>query len=279
MNLVPNFGKLSHDWEVPAYTVKQFSDRDHRYCVCIFVINEGDKIRNQLHNMLPFSDQVDVIVADGGSTDGSLEPELLVANRVCALLTKTGPGKLSAQMRMAFAYALGKGYAGIITIDGNNKDDPDAIPRFIKALDDGYDHVQGSRFIAGGEAINTPMMRLMGVRLLHAPLISLSSGFHYTDTTNGFRAYSRAFLLDKRVAPFRNVFVAYELHYYLAIKAAQLNFRVVEVPVTRRYPEHGKTPTKISPLKGNALILKTLIQACLRRFDPIDQGGEGNSHG
>jgi dolichol-phosphate mannosyltransferase len=260
-------------WEVPEYSIKEFSAKRHRYCICVFVINEGKNIQNQLQAMAPFADQVDMVVADGGSMDGSLEPEFLAANQVRTLLTKIGPGKLSAQMRMAFAYALEQGYEGIVTIDGNNKDDPAAISLFIKAMDKGYDHVQGSRFITGGKAINTPWTRLIGVKLLHAPLISLSSGFRYTDTTNGFRAYSRKFLLDKRVAPFRNVFVAYELHYYLAIRAARLAFRVLEVPVTRRYPAHGKLPTKISPLKGNLLILKTLFRACLRRFDPIDDVG------
>jgi glycosyltransferase involved in cell wall biosynthesis len=263
----------SEKWEIPEYRVEELSPRRHRYCVCVFVINEGDKIRTQLQTMSPLADQIDIIIADGGSTDGSLDADFLGANRVRTLLTKIGPGMLSAQMRMAFAYALKQGYDGIVTIDGNNKDDSTALPLFNKALDEGYDHIQGSRFIAGGEAVNTPWERLIGVKLLHAPLISLSSGFHYTDTTNGFRAYSRKFLMDRRVAPFRSIFVAYELHYYLAIRAARLGFRVLEVPVTRRYPEQGKTPTKISPLKGNILILKTLFKACLGRFDPMEQTG------
>jgi hypothetical protein len=187
---------------------------------------------------------------------------------VRALLVKIGPGKLSAQMRMGLAWALHEGYDGTILIDGNDKDDPAAIPAFAGALDDGFDHVQGSRFVPGGRAIRTPLARLVGVRLLHAPAISVAAGFRYTDTTNGFRAYSRGFLLDPRVAPFRDVFVAYELHYYLAIRAARLGFRVTELPVTRAYPAGEKAPTKISPLRGNLRVLATLARACLHRFDP-----------
>ena len=263
----------AEDWQVPDFGIGENFEKRHRYCVCVFVINEGTKIHKQLRTMAPFAKQLDIIIADGGSTDGSLEPELLKSNGVRTLLVKTGPGKLSAQMRMAFAYALTQGYAGIVTIDGNNKDDPAAISQFITALDEGYDHIQGSRFIPGGKAINTPWQRLIGVKLVHAPLVSLSSGFHYTDTTNGFRAYSRRLLLDPQVAPFRDVFVAYELHYYLAIRAAHLGFRLLEVPVTRRYPASGEIPTKISPLKGNLLILTTLFKACLRQFDPINDTG------
>jgi len=234
----------------------------------VFVINEGDRVRAQLAGMAPLADLVDIIVADGGSTDGSLAPNTLDAFRLRALLVKRGPGKLSAQMRMAIDFVMSEGYDGLIVIDGNGKDDYSAIPRFVELLDAGYDHIQGSRYVPGGQGINTPLSRTIGVKLLHAPLISLAAGARYTDTTNGFRAYSRRLLTDPRVQPLRDVFMAYELHYYLAIRAARLGMRVTETPVTRRYPETGKTPTKISPIRGNLLILRTLAAAALGKFNP-----------
>lgn len=254
--------------EVPAHdTLERFGKR-HRHCIAIFVINEGDRLRRQLQKMKPYAEMVDIIVADGGSRDGSTTPERLDEGGVRTLLTKTGPGKLSAQMRMAMKYALDQGYDGLLTIDGNDKDDPAAIPSFIAALQRGVDHVQGSRFVPGGKAVRTPAARYLGVRLLHAPVVSLAAGHRYTDTTNGFRAYSRKLLLDPRVAPLRSVFSAYELHYYLAIRAARLGFRIEELPVTRAYPDAGPTPTKISGWRGNLLILQTLWQAARHRFDP-----------
>jgi dolichol-phosphate mannosyltransferase len=257
------------DWEVPTYEATELRPPRSRYCVVIPVINEGKKIHAQLERMRDVSANTDVIIADGGSTDGSMEPERLRALGVGTLLVKTGPGKLSAQMRMAFAHAMKQDYQGLVTIDGNNKDDPSAIPAFIAALEEGQDHVQGSRFIPGGHAENTPLARWLGIRLVHAPLISIASGVRYTDTTNGFRAYSRRLLLDPRVAPFRDVFSTYELHYYLAIRAAKLGFRVKELPVTRVYPASGPVPTKISSVRGNLLVLQTLFAACLSRFDPV----------
>lgn len=254
--------------EVPAHQVTELAPRRHRYCVCVFVLNEGERIRSQLARMRPLAAQVDLVIADGGSTDGAVAPEVLAPMGVRTLLTKTGPGKLSAQMRMALAWAMEEGYEGVVVIDGNDKDDPSAIPSFVRALEEGYDHVQGSRYVPGGVAVNTPPSRHWGVKLLHAPLISLSAGTRYTDTTNGFRAYSRRLLADPRVAPLRDVFQAYELHYYLAIRAARLGYRVVELPVTRAYPREGKVPTKISPFRGNLRVLRTLFQACLHRFDP-----------
>lgn len=253
---------------MPAHRVTEFAPRSSRYACAVFVLNENGRLHAQLERMRPLAGQVDIVIADGGSTDGSVADDALRARGVRALLVKTGPGKLSAQMRMALSWGLDQGYDGMIVIDGNNKDDPSAIPAFMAALDSGVDHVQGSRFIPGGRAIRTPLSRMLGIRLLHAPLISFAAGHRHTDTTNGFRAYSRKLLTDPRVAPFRDVFSAYELHYYLAIRAARLGFRLAEIPVTRAYPEDGHVPTKISPIRGNLKVLRTLFKAARHDFDP-----------
>lgn len=253
---------------VPAHERHVFAPRRHRYCVAVFAINEGERLRAQLRAMAPLADQIDLVVADGGSTDGSLALDALGDFRLRALLVKRDAGTLSAQMRMAIAFALDEGYDGLVVIDGNGKDDVTAIPRFVELLAAGYDHVQGSRYIPGGRGVNTPLSRTVGVRLLHAPLLSLAARTRYTDTTNGFRAYSRRLLSDPRVQPLRDVFQGYELHYYLAIRAARLGFRVKETPVTRTYPASGKTPTKISPIRGNLAVLRTLWRAVAGRYDP-----------
>lgn len=252
--------------EAPSYTVDRLIPKSAEYCVIVFVINEGEKVRKQLARMADVTHGIDVIVADGGSTDDSLDLDYLSSVGVSALLTKTGPGKLSAQMRMAFDFALNERYAGVVTIDGNGKDGVEAIPQFITLLEAGIDHVQGSRFIPGGYAINTPLSRLIGLKLLHAPLISLASGQRQTDTTNGFRGYSARLLADPEVDVFRDVFQTYELHYHLAIEAGRLDrFRLAETPVTRTYPK-GKVPTKISPVRGNAHVLAVLFRAAFGAY-------------
>lgn len=254
-------------WDVPEFTLSEWGERRSSFALCVFVLNEGERIRAQLERMKSLTSQIDIILADGGSSDGAVAPDYLATQGVRALLTKLGPGRLSAQMRMALAYTMERGYEGAVVMDGNNKDDPAAAPAFVQLLTAGYDHVQGSRYVPGGMAVNTPRSRHLAVKYLHAPLVSLAAGFRYTDTTNGFRAYSRRLLLDERVAPFRPVFRGYELHYYLAIRAARLGFHVCETPVTRAYPP-GKPPTKIHGLRGNLLILRTLWRTCRHHYDP-----------
>ena len=257
-------------WEVPQYETHEFATRSSDYCVVIPVINEGEKIGRLLDRMqrLDIARLADIIIVDAGSTDGSLEHSRLTARQVRTLLVKLGAGKLSAQLRCAYAYALIQGYQGIVTIDGNDKDDPEAIPRQLDDLRSGVDFVQASRFVAGGVAENTPASRLLAIRWLHAPLLSLASGFHWTDTTQGFRGYSRRLLLDQRVRPFRSIFSTYELLAYLSYRAPRLGFVCKESPSTRRYPATGKVPTKISPLRGNWTVFKILLAACLGRYNP-----------
>lgn len=209
----------------------------------------------------------DIIIVDGGSNDGSLELGSLKEFSVRGLLVKTGPGKLSAQLRCAYAFALDQNYDGIVTIDGNDKDDPEAIPRFIDALQNGVDFAQASRFISGGIAENTPKSRDFAIRFIHAPMLSAASGFRWTDTTQGFRAYSRKLLLDPDIAPFRDVFMTYELLAYLSYRAPKLGYRCIELAAIRKYPK-GEVPTKISSIRGNLSVLNVLFKACFGNYNP-----------
>lgn len=254
--------------EVPECEITMLREKQHNYAVVIPVINEGERIRRQLARISAVRPAADVVIADGGSTDGSLGDDVLRAFGCRALLVKRGPGRLSAQLRMAYAWVLDEGYQGVITVDGNGNDGVEAIDDFVAKLDVGYDYVQGSRYVRGGKAINTPLDCKIGERVVHAPLLSLFGRRWYTDTTNGFRAYSARYLADPRVAPFRNIFERYALLFYLTVRAGQLGYRTGEIPVTRAYPENEKTPTKIAGLRGRIDIMKELLAVALGRFNP-----------
>lgn len=255
-----------------SYNVNEYRSKQKDYCVCIFVINEGEKLHTQLKKMSALDLKADVVIADGGSTDGSVEREFLEKYNVNTLLVKTCEGKLGTQMQMGFDWALNiRKYKGVVVIDGNNKDSVEDIPKFIEKLKENFDHIQGSRFIKGGSHSHTPISRLLGVRLIHAPLIKFFSGFPYTDTTNGFRAYSAKLLTSPKLDIFREELNGYELHYYLAVNATKKGFNSIEIPVTRNYPDSGTVPTKISPIRGNLTVLYKLFCTVLGLYDPKDK--------
>ena len=196
---------------VPKFECNEYLKKSKDYVVLIPIINEGDRIHKELMRAYKHkvSSYVDIVICDGGSTDGGTDEEILKDLAVNTLLVKQDVGKQGAQLRMGIWWALERGYKGIITIDGNNKDSIEDIPRFIEKLEEGYDLIQGSRFIKGGKAINTPFIRLISVKLIHAPIISLTAKQRFTDTTNAYRGYSARYLRDERVNPLRDIFMTY----------------------------------------------------------------------
>ncbi|MBQ7156021.1 MAG: glycosyltransferase family 2 protein [Synergistaceae bacterium] len=255
---------------VPDYDCGELKPKLSDYCVLIPVLNEGERIRAELSRAFAagIHEEADIAICDGNSQDGSLDIQMLEGYGVNSLLIKTGPGRQGAQLRTGIHWGIERGYRGFITIDGNNKDSIEDVPRFIAKLKEGYDFVQGSRFIDGGYAENTPLIRLLSVKLIHAPVISITARYHFTDTTNAFRGYSRRYLTDERVKPLRDVFVSYELLAYLSVRASQLGMRVCEIPVSRVYPKQGRTPTKISALGGNLELLKILARNFMGKYHP-----------
>lgn len=255
---------------VPAFTAFEYDKKNHDYVVLIPVINEGERIRRELQRARDHhvSNAADIVLCDGGSTDGSTEETILKQLEVNTLLVKQDTGRQGAQLRMGIWWALQRGYKGIITIDGNDKDSIEDVPSFIAKLEEGYDLVQGSRFIPGGKGINTPFIRNISVRLIHAPIISLTAHHHFTDTTNAYRGYSAKYLQDERVQPLRDIFMTYELLAYLSVRATQIGMKATEIPVTRAYPKEGKTPTKISFFKGNSELMKILIKNMFGAYKP-----------
>lgn len=255
---------------VPAFECNEYESKTKDYVVLIPIINEGDRIfkeltrayKNEIHN------HADIVICDGGSTDGCTDEKRLRRLKVNTLLVKQDEGKQGAQLRMGIWWALKREYKGIITIDGNNKDSIEDVPRFIEKLNEGYDLIQGSRFIKGGRAVNTPFIRTVSVKFIHAPIISLTARQRFTDTTNAYRAYSAKYLKDERVQPLRDIFMTYELLAYLSVRATQIGLKACEIPVTRAYPKKGKTPTKISFFKGNSELMKILISNMLGKYIP-----------
>lgn len=246
-----------------------FFEKRNRYVLLIPLFNEGFRYLSQVEKMKKnniFSD-VDVVICDAGSTDGTTDLSFLRETGHRGILTRIGSGRYSTDIRMGYLWALSEGYDGFITVDGNDKDDTSALNLFIQKLDEGFDYIQGSRFIKGGHEINTPFVRYWAMRLINEPVMSFCARKHLTDTTNGFRAYSAKFLKDENLQPFRDIFWGYELIYYLPVKACRMGYKVCEVPVTRAYPK-GEVPSKVGGIKGNIYQISILYHILLNHYDP-----------
>jgi dolichol-phosphate mannosyltransferase len=170
-------------------------------------------------------------------------------------------------IRQALRYCQDSGYKFVVTMAANGKDNPSEIPRFTRALAQGFDYVQGSRFMQGGKAERTPLLRGIFNRLW-PKVWCLLVGRRLTEVTNGFRAYSLRILLDKGVHLEQRWLGHYALEYYLHFKALTCGYRYCEVPVTKTYPwSHKGGYSKINPFRDwkDILLPPILLRLGIRR--------------
>jgi len=153
-------------------------------------------------------------------------------------------------IREGIEYGLDKKYDVAVVMAGNNKDDPGEIHRLLEPIvREGYDYVQGSRFLAGGRRVKNPFLRGVFSRLY--PFIwTLCTNIRCTDVTNGFRAYNLKIFLDKRINIWQEWLDNYQLEYYIHYKALTLGYRTKEVPVSKIYSHRHKGGySNISPFR------------------------------
>jgi dolichol-phosphate mannosyltransferase len=153
-------------------------------------------------------------------------------------------------IRQGYEYALSQGVDIIVVMAGNGKDDPSEIPRLTTPiLKEGYDYVQGSRFLPGGRRERTPFLRSIFIRFF--PFFwTMIVGVRCTDVTNGFRAYRASILKDPRINIWQSWLDNYELEYYLHYKVLTLGYRFAERPVSKIYRHMRRRKySHISPFK------------------------------
>lgn len=255
--------------DIPAYRYEPGPLGKHPYLVLTFAFNEGEKLKRQLAKFPPPEErQYDLMLSDDGSTDGSTPSSYISEFGLRGITRLQKNMGLSPNIKAALDWYLTQSYEGVILMNGNDRDGVGAIPRFINKFKEGYDYIQGSRFLPGGEHINTPRYRHLAIRLIHAPLFSLAARRWMTDTTNGFRGFSTSAVGKMGDGLFSDRFQKYEIEQYMAWKAVRLGLKVSEIPVTRRYPSNklGPNYSKIAPGIGWYYMIKPLVLLLLRVY-------------
>ena len=163
-------------------------------------------------------------------------------------------------IREGIDYGLEHHFDVVVVLAGNNKDNPQEIPRVLAPiLIEGFDYVQGSRFLPGGKKVNTPFFRGVFSRLY--PFIwTLFTQKRCTDVTNGFRAYKLNMFFDNRINIHQDWLDNYQLEYYIHYKALTSGYRTKEVAVSKVYPQRHKGGySQISPFRDWWKIIGPLI--------------------
>ncbi len=231
------------------------------------VFSEAGKIGWVLERFEPsFVDEVCLVL---DSPEGNILGEIDEASRkvqVPVTIIENPERKgIGYAIKQGYRYAFSKGFELIIVMAGNGKDDPKEIPRLTTPIvRNGFEYIQGSRFLHGGRRDKTPFLRGLFIRLF--PLVwTILVGVRCTDVTNGFRAYKASILKDSRVNVWQSWLDNYQLEYYLHYKVLTLGYRFAERPVSKSYRhKRRRRYSHISPLKDWWQIVGPLLLLRLR---------------
>jgi glycosyltransferase involved in cell wall biosynthesis len=125
----------------------------------------------------------EIIIVDGGSTDGTVEFCRELGLRVYTQKVR-GYG---AALREAIAESTGD-YIIEFQPDGNSV--PEMVPKMIAKIEEGYDLVIGSRYQPGAVSYDDDRLTKVGNRSFTF-LVNLLFRAKYTDTLIGFRIFRR----------------------------------------------------------------------------------------
>lgn len=237
-----------------------------RTLVCIPTYDEIESLPPLLERLLAAQPDVDVLVVDDGSPDGTgqwaqrradVEPRVHVLHR-------SGKQGLGAAYLAAFDWGLGRGYDVLCEMDADGSHAPEDLGRLLAAVAQGADLVIGSRWVRGGRVRNWPFTR----RLLSRggnfyTRVVLGIGIH--DATAGFRAFSAHAL---RTLPLADVASAgYCFQVDLAWRASRCGLRVVEVPIT--FVEREAGASKMSGSIVREALWRVTVWGAAHRLDQL----------
>jgi len=166
-----------------------------------------------------------VIVVDDGSIDGTAK----LAEKVGAIVIKHDKNKgYGRSLIDGINEALRRKADLIITLDADGQHNPDDIPKFIEALNNGYNVVSSSRFLSG-KSWGT-RKRMIAIKLLTYQAW-LFSGLKLTDIQSGFRGYNSK-IFDKIKLEAKGMDFSVEI----LIKAKRFGYSFVEIPIEIKKP-------------------------------------------
>ena len=124
--------------------------------------NEMDNITRLIPDLLNISDNLDILVVDDGSPDGTgnYVEELSKKDARIKLIRRKKKLGLGTAYIAGFKYALQHDYGHIFEMDADYSHSPKEIKNFLKAIKK-YDLVLGSRYVKGVNVVNWPIKRLL----------------------------------------------------------------------------------------------------------------------
>lgn len=177
----------------------------------------------------------EIIVVDDGSSDGTWAVLDELSKKIAELVPTKNEGLHGFGRAVVHGLDLTSGDAVVIMMADHSDDPRDAVT-YWEYLQEGYDCVFGSRFMAHGGTLDYPMFKLALNRLVNW-VIQRTFRIELNDTTNAFKAYRREVIEGCRpiLSPHFNLTIE------LPLKAIVRGYSWTMVPITWRNRQKGAT--------------------------------------
>jgi glycosyltransferase involved in cell wall biosynthesis len=198
-----------------------------RTLVVIPAYNEEQSLPSVLEELADQTPEYDVLVISDGSVDRTAAIARAAGAHVAELPFNLGIG---GALRTGFAFAVRNGYDQAVQFDADGQHDPLAVEKLLAPLAGGADMVIGSRFAEGGAVTyEVSGVRRRAMKVLQR-LVRRLVGRDFTDTSSGFRSFSRPML--------EYFATTYPVEYMDSVEAlvmaSNAGFHVEEIPVNMR---------------------------------------------
>lgn len=192
---------------------------------------------NEKENLPRFIDAVraafpeaDIRVVDDNSPDGTgdIADAIAAKDSHVTVMHRAGKLGLGTAYIQAFQKGLAEGYDRFFEMDADLSHDPKYLAEFVRALDDGFDVVIGSRNIPGGDVEGWGMGRHFiskGGSLYSRSIL----GLPIKDLTSGYKAFSRRALEAIDLEKVRSNGYSFQIE--MTYRAVLRGMRVKEVPI------------------------------------------------
>lgn len=194
--------------------------------ITIPAYNEENDIGKVIDEIKGVMDETNYLYSLQIVNDGSKDKTAEIAKKHGAIIYSNMRNLgLAETFQKELEYCLKSKADIIVHTDADGQYNPKNIPELIKKVEEGYDLVLGSRF--QGKIEGMPPLKRIGNRAFSRVISSLT-GVKITDSTTGFRAFTREVALNIK---FINTFTYTQEQ---IIRAAKQKFRITEIPIETR---------------------------------------------